>query len=133
MRERGCCNCVRLRENSTNPVDQSSRCSLASFMTIKYRKAQRRSGYEYFTLRRLSNDPDARPRNIPPYIGPLSTAAIEKHCTPRSAINNAFRFFTLKCPRTSGPTWGNTLSLRLFVIWRTLVITLRLRGLNGTE
>lgn len=29
--------------------------------------------------------------------------AIEKHCTPRSAINNAFRFFTPKWPRTSGP------------------------------
>lgn len=41
--------------------------------------------------------------------------AIEKHCTPRSTINNAFRFFTPRCPRTSGPTRGNTLSLDLSV------------------
>jgi len=80
----------------------------------------------YLTPHRLSSDPDTRPRNILPYIGLVIDHGwrTEKHCTPRSAINNAFRFFTPKFPRTSGPTWGNTLSSRLSAVCRTFVVTL---------
>jgi len=80
----------------------------------------------YLTPRRLSSDLDTRPRNIPPYIGLIIDHGWRQKniALRRSAINNAFRFFTPKFPRTLSPTWGNTFSSRLFVVCRTLVVTL---------